>query len=258
MVRMKLRHHICTLLLLPICARADSIAYSGTHEVKVTKDTLTFRHVHNWSSPKVDELYSDLTHHERFFSAANDFAFVELRDGNRVLFRSPSPALTHLWISTDSQFFVGLSNVMLYNPYQLVVWKRDGRVAHCEHVSAEVAKVSAEQRREFAKRFPSAEKFLSGRYFTHNESTYLDYSLLGVPNEIGDAAWNYLYPFRVRHPYSDDFSESVTNSVFWFDDKDPELNLFQEGARLTLSLRSRTGKRVFVPIQKGFDVSSGK
>jgi hypothetical protein len=37
------------------------------------------------------------------------------------------PALTLLWISPDSRYVVGLSNVKLWNPYQLVVFSRAGR-----------------------------------------------------------------------------------------------------------------------------------
>lgn len=238
------------LLLAPIASHADFNGYGGTHEVTVVQGTLTFRHVHNWDARKVDELFSDLTHHERFFSAANDFSFVELRDGNALLFRSPSPALTYLWISPDAQFFVGLSGVKLRNPYQLVVWQRDGTVVHREHISAEVAQLSPEQRREFARRYPKAEQFLSARYFVHGNSTYLDYSLLGVPNNIGAAAWDYLYSFRVRHPYSDDFGESVTNWVEWFDEKQPEVAISRSGPEVTLSLRSPKGKRMTIPIKE--------
>ena len=241
------------ILLLPFCTsrlRADALAYGGRHEVSATTGSLTFRHVHNWDSPKLRTLFSDLTHHERFFSGANDFSFVELRDDDKILFRSRSPALTHLWISPDSQFLVGLSDIMLYNPYQLVVWQRDGTLIHREHISAEVAKVSAEQRREFARRFPKAEQFLAARYFAYGNGTYLDYSILGVPNEIGNAAWTYLYPFRVPHPYSDDFGESVTNSVEWFNPERPDLTIAHTGTELTLSLRSPRGKRMIIPLKK--------
>src|SRR5690242_20142874 len=92
------------LLLIAVTrAHADSVAYGGTHEVTATKGALTFYHVHNWDFRRVDTLFSDLTHHDRFFSRDNDFAFVELRDGDRILFRSPSPAMTYLWISEDAQ-----------------------------------------------------------------------------------------------------------------------------------------------------------
>ena len=241
------------ILLLLVCtrnARADRVGYGGLHEIAATNGNLTCRHVHNWESKKLDSLFSDLTHHQRFFSAANDFSFVELRDGDKVLFRSPSPALTHLWISPDSQFLVGLSRIKLYNPYQLVVWQRDGTLLHHEHISDEVAKLSPQQKRDFAKRFPKADKFLAGRYFTHDNKTYLDYSILGVPNAIGKGAWDYLYPLRVKHPYSDDFGESVTNIVEWFDREHPQPSIVGARAALGLSLRSPSGKQMIIPLTK--------
>jgi hypothetical protein len=144
-----------TLLLFVRGTYADVYRYGGRHEIETNNGTVSFRHVHDWSSEKLQPLFFDLTHHDRFFSSANDFSYVELRDSaGKVLFRSPSPALTKLWISPDSQLLVGFSDVMVYNPYQLMVWQRDGTLLHREHISAEVAKISSENRREFAQRFP--------------------------------------------------------------------------------------------------------
>jgi hypothetical protein len=42
------------------------------------------------------------------------------------LFRVPVPALTYIWISPDSKYVVGLSNIKLWNPYQIVVYSRSG------------------------------------------------------------------------------------------------------------------------------------
>ena len=75
---------------------------------------------------------------------------------------------------------------------------------------------------------------------------YLDYSLIGVPNEIGDVAWAYLDSLRCPHPYSDDFTASVTNSVYWFDPKKPDISLTQKDADFTLTLRSLTGKPMMI------------
>lgn len=223
-------------------AIADSGAYSGHHEVVATSGSWTVRHTHDWNWEKIDVLIPDLSHFDKIFTAANDFASTELREGSKVLFKSPSPALTHVWISPDGQFVIGLSDVMLRNPYQLVIWKKDGSLIHREHISAEVAKLSLEQRGEFARRFPKAEKFLASRYFSWRGVSYLDYSITGVPNEIGNAAWKFLDSLRSPHPYSDDFTASVTNCVYWFDPKKPDISLTQKGNVFTLTLRSPTGK----------------
>ena len=237
------------MVLVAVDARGDGIGYGGTRAITVTNGTLTFDHAHNWDSTKVETLFFDLTHHERFFSPENDFAFVELRDGEKVLFCSPSPALSHLWISPDGQFFVGLSDIMLRNPYQLVVWRRDGTVIHHEHISAEVAKVSAADQHEFATGFPDAERFLSGRYFNYRGATYLDYEILGMPNHIGHEAFKFLLSLRTPHPYSGDFSQTVTNFVYWFDRYNPDISITRTGGELALSLRSPSGKPMTIPIR---------
>jgi hypothetical protein len=243
------RLFIALLAALPaIRAYADRSAYDGVHEVSAARDGLTFRHRHDWSSPKISSLFLDLSNHQRFLSADNDFSFVELVQGDQVLFRAPAPALTYLWISPDARFFVGLSDIKLDNPYQLMVWRRDGSVVHHEHISAEVAKLSAGQKREFTRRFPDDAKFLASRYFTVGGATYLDCYILGVPDEISVTAWNFLFALRIRHPYSADFKESVTNEVEWFDAAHPVVGIEQNGTGLTLTLRSPSGSPMVIPL----------
>jgi hypothetical protein len=153
-----------------------------------------------------------------------------------------------LWISADAQYFVGLSDIMLYNPYQLMVWKRDGSMMHREHISNRVARLTNAQKQEFARRFPDASRFLADRYFTYGGETYLDYAILGVPNVIGEAAWKFLTALTTSHPYGADFKESVTNYVEWFDAKNPEVSLVGRGTGLQLTLRSPTGNPVAIPL----------
>ncbi len=247
---MNRRLFISLLGSLPaIRAGADSTAYSGVHESTARRDGLTFHHRHDWSSPSVAPLFRDLAHHERFLSADNDFSYVELIESDRVLFRSPAPALTHLWISTDRQLFVGLSSIKLYNPWQLMVWKRDGSAMHREHISSEVARLSAAQKVEFSTRFPEAARFLQNRYFIYGGATYLDFSILGVPNVIGDAAWKFLRGVSTSHPYGSDFRESVANWIEWFDSADPDVRIQRNGAEVNLALRSLSGTPLIIPIR---------
>jgi hypothetical protein len=248
---MNRRLFLSLLATLPaVRAYADSIGYTQVREVTATRDGLTFHHRHAWNSPKLSSLFLDLAHHEKFLSTANDFAFVELLDGDRVLFRSPAPALTYLWISPDAQYFVGLSNIKLYNPWQLMVWSRDGNVVRREHISSEVARLSPAQKQEFTTRFPHAAQFLADRYFTSGGVTYLDCFILGVPNEIGEAAWEFLRAHTTRHPYGSDFRESVTNFIDWFDTRQPDLALERRDTELNLTLRSLSGTPIVIPLQR--------
>ncbi len=142
-------------------AWADSIGYRGTDPLGfvVTNGVLTARYANR---------------------------SVELLDSaGKVLFHAPSPALTYLWISPDSEYVVGLSSVKLNNLYQLVVWRRDGTPL-----------------------------------------------------------------LLARHPESSDYSESVTASVHWFDEKNPEPKIVTTGGKLVLQLRSPSGRQMEISLTK--------
>jgi len=65
---------------------------------------------------------------QKSLGADNDYSYLRLRDNvtDTELFRRPVPALTHIWISPNSKYVVGISNVKLRNPYQLVVFSKAG------------------------------------------------------------------------------------------------------------------------------------
>ena len=62
------------------------------------------------------------------FTSNNSYAslVVRNRQTHSQLFRVPTPALTHLWISDDSRFIVGISDIKLWNPVQVVVFNSKG------------------------------------------------------------------------------------------------------------------------------------
>jgi hypothetical protein len=241
---------ICTLVL---CGRldADSVAYTGKSTISAVRGNFGVVHMHDWSSEKIPTLFADLTYHEAFLGEANDFSFIQLFDANqKSIFLKPSPALTVIWISPDSKFIVGLSNVMLNNPYQLIIWRIDGTLVYKKHISASVAKISKTDLEDFYQKYPAARAIFRDRYTTHNGVGYLDYNILGVPNVIGDEAWHYLYARDTPNPYSDDFSSSVTNWINWFDEKDPQLAITETKNTISLSLRSPSGKTIRIAYPK--------
>jgi hypothetical protein len=196
-------------------AFADGSSYGGRHEIAIDGNwNGSFRHVHNWNTEKNRKLYFDISNHDRFFTSDNDFSYVEFVDrrGN-ILFHAPSPAFTKLWSYKDS-YFIGMSNIKLYNPYQIVVWRGDGTILYKLHISSQVAKLTSKQEVEFKLKFPEAEKLLKSHYFTYSNITYCDCLHLGVPNQIGKEATDYLVKLLVTHPYIQS-SESTTNYVFW-------------------------------------------
>jgi hypothetical protein len=233
---------------MAVATKADMVGYGGRHDCSTSSEGFVFRHEHDWNWPALDKLMSQHGGDLRaIFSTDNTFSYVELldRDGKQ-LFRRPSPALTHLWISPEAKYLVGISNVMLRNPYQLVIWQSDGSLVHARHVSDTVARMTRDARIEFIRRFPGAEAVMQDDYFVHEDNVYLAYWHHG--GKLPKDAWNYLEDLRVRNPISKDIRSSVTNWIWWFDERNPAISLKKNGNDLLLTLRSRGGLPVSLTI----------
>jgi hypothetical protein len=109
-------------------AHADRVGYNKVVDLSAETETLHAEHHHDWSSATHAARWKMISTTEIPFTADNDYSSLRLYDKTTgiELFRRPVPALTHIWISPDSEYVVGISNVMLWNRYQLVVFNRAG------------------------------------------------------------------------------------------------------------------------------------
>ncbi len=110
-------------------AFGDAVGYNKVVDLRAESSVVVAEHHHDWSRATQDARWKMISTTKDPFTAENTYAFLRLvgKASGRELFRKPVPALTHLWISPDSRYVVGLSDIKLDNPYQLVVFSRSGR-----------------------------------------------------------------------------------------------------------------------------------
>ena len=118
-----------TLLLASQFAFGDRVGYSKVVDLRAETGAVVAEHHHDWSRATEAARLKMISTTKDPFTAENTYSYLRLTDraSGRELFKKPVPALTRLWISPDSRYVVGLSNIMLWNPYQLVVFSRSGR-----------------------------------------------------------------------------------------------------------------------------------
>jgi hypothetical protein len=106
----------------------DMVGYSKVLDIRAESVLLVAEHHHDWSTATRDARFKMISTTKDPFAAENTYSFLRVVDkaSGKERFRKPVPALTFLWISPDSRYVVGLSNVMLWNPYQLVVFDGSG------------------------------------------------------------------------------------------------------------------------------------
>ncbi|QOZ23310.1 hypothetical protein XH93_06345 [Bradyrhizobium sp. CCBAU 51753] len=109
------------MIAATVPARADRVRYQGVVDLSAEVGPLRAEHHHDWGRASHVATTDP-------FAADNEYSYLRLLDRvtGTELFRRSVPALTHIWISPDAKYVVGISNVMFLNPYQLVVFSRSG------------------------------------------------------------------------------------------------------------------------------------
>jgi hypothetical protein len=202
------------ILFISMSVYGESAGYGGYHEIAVSGYDGSFKHVHDYGpDTKEKRLALVLGSHSKFFSKENDFSYVEYIDRTgKLLFRSPSPAFTKLWIDPyGGEFVVGLSNIRLDNPYQIVVWRRDGTLIHRQLITSSVVRMHEGESEDFEMFFPKAAKELADQYFTYDGMIFLN---ITHHNRIDRDARKHLYEREEPHPYG--VRESTTSWIHWY------------------------------------------
>lgn len=196
--------------------------------MKVESENLVVIHYHNWSDTTRESRYKMISTHQNPFNQENDYAYVMAisKSSNDTIFKSPSPALTELYISDDEQHIVGISNIKLWNPYQLVIYNRSGNLTFMKHIAEAEAKLDLNAYESFKTRYPNQFNMLDSmsRIEKINEHYFIDFLSMDMPSKLGDA-WNYLFEYERPNHLSTAFSETTTNYVYWYKDENPGLQM---------------------------------
>jgi len=212
----------CTNFVFP-----DSVAYSGKINIRIESKNYYVTHFHNWSKETEDERYRMITKENQNIFENNNYAYIEIfkKETNEKIVRVPSPALTNLFISDDERYIAGISKIMIDNPYQLIVIRIDGEVIKIRHIAPIEAKMNENDFNNFKNNFPGAFQYLQSKKRIYKIASYyfIDSYSMGMPVFLGNEAFSYLLKYRTANHLSNNISSSVTNWIFWFNEKNPNV-----------------------------------
>jgi hypothetical protein len=230
-------------------ARADAVGYSRVVDLEARGDTFVVRHHHDWSGRTGAARAAMMSGSRDPFTADNTYATLTWLDrSGKTIRKAPSPALTWLGVTADSRYVVGLSAIKLDNPYQLVVYDRDGTLLLKRHIGATVACLTPERFQQLRGSLAPAQDLLQDRIWRGDGRVYVDYDTLSPRQHA--ALRSALARHDCRSPFSAAFSESVTNSIHWYDEKDPAPAVLEEGGAPTgVRLRDPAGRPFTVPFR---------
>lgn len=241
------------ILSLSTLSFADRYRYNGKVNLTVENEQIIVRHYHSWSDSKYEKWYKMGTTNEKFSDLDIDYAYIECveKKSHKILFKKPSPALTKIYVSNDSRYIIGISTIKVINPYQFVVLNRNGDIIYKKHIAASEAKLTLFEYQTFKHRYPSQKKFLEelNRITLFSNSVYIDFLSMGMHDVLGEA-WVFLIKKEAPNYLSKNFSESVTNWIFWYE-ADPKIELrYNDKIQLIgVSLLDPRGERFEIPIK---------
>ena len=236
------------LLAHPILG--DAIAYQGVKDLRAESAELVAIHHHDWSEPTWKKRSRMMMTHQDPFTPENDYAYVSVKrkDTGALLFKSPSPALTWLGVTARSRYVIGLSDIMMDNPYHVVVWDRTGRVVGKYRVGAGASVLTAEEYRRLRSRYAKEFQVLHGQVCSRDGNVYIDFERLNLPANLGDL-WGQLTAHRRNSPITPSARESVSNWVHWYSAAAPDPEVMEKaGKPVALRVTDRIGKRITIPL----------
>mgnify|MGYP006438819783 CR=1 FL=1 len=235
---------LCLALIYASNLIADSSAYSGIKRIWAESDDFLVLHYHDWSDwREVREVLNELEGRDQYFQPVNRFSYVRLikKNSGKIVWESPSTAFSKIWIDPTSSYIVGISNIMLNNPFQLVVFSGNGDVVLKRHITSHLAVFEENELKSFLEKYLDGHDLLAEDYFTYEGKLYVDFMRMGMPNAIPEAAWKELMERSEPDPLVPWVSESVTNWVFWYKEPDPNLQIESKGEEIYLTLDSMYG-----------------
>jgi len=241
------------LVLFIGLGQADREDYNRVKNILVEDKALSVLHHHDWSfdSERRSKIMQSWMGP---FRPENVYAYIECVDqfSGRILFRKPSPPLTYLWISNDSNYIVGLSEIRFDNLVQLVVFDRKGRLVKQRGIGAREYELTKSEYDGFVRQFPAAAASLLSRdgIVLFQGKVFINPTSLGVLG-YSNEAWDYLAHKSAPSHFSANFSESTSNWVYWYKRDDPGLQLTYKGKVLVgISLLDPKGQRFEIPISE--------
>ncbi|TRO66775.1 hypothetical protein [Christiangramia sabulilitoris] len=226
-----------TLLLISLKAYCDPIAYSDSLRIEIESENYHIIHFHDWSDNTSKSRYKMISTDQNPFNDQNNYAYIQVIDKKtcEIIFKKPSPALTHIEISKDEKYIIGVSNIMFWNPIQFVIYNSRGELIKSRHFSSEEAKLDNSNLEYFKNKYPKQFDLLNqkDRIHYHKDFYYVDFLSARMPEYLGKSSWSFLFDHVALNHLTSNIRESTTNWIDWYNRESPTISFNYSNERLS-------------------------
>lgn len=142
---MKLYHLILIVVLTLISKPSFADLFGYNKVVTVVKETNSYKfiHFHDWSEKTRKKRFEVTSNENKIFSDTNDFSFLLCvkKKTSDTIFKKPCSVIENLIIDSKNEMVIGISEIKLWNPYQLVVYDFNGNLIFKKRITNSESKL---------------------------------------------------------------------------------------------------------------------
>ncbi len=228
---------ICLFIILDKYCYADFVSYNSTVTIQLKTDSYTILHHHDYTERGKDERLNEI-HYGRnaiFNDTLNTFSFIIVTNSKTgdTLFKKPCPPFTKVLISKDEKYFIGLSNIKLRNPFQLVVFNLQGEVEFKRriHINYKNVTYTDNEIRLLVNKYPEdfVKYTLMGDIEKHKQFWKINTN--NIPQFRDDSSGK-ISTVGIFDSLLPNKRESTSNYVKWFCDTIKEIEIVEKNGRI--------------------------
>jgi hypothetical protein len=217
---------------------ADRIPYGDRRNLTVQGVTLTVEHQHDWSKvPATEDGWTARYSESAPYGVDEEISNLKFYSSSGELIACvPSPPLTYLALSPDERYVIGLSQIKLANPAQLVVFDSKGQLLLKRRIAASSSCFGQTEFERLKSSYPETfaslakySRFLGATYYGWRDGERIFLDVEGIGANISPQLRDELDAARCDSPLSPNFSESVTNWIHWYQREDPQPRIVETG-----------------------------
>jgi TonB family protein len=219
-----------TFIFLSATCFADFTAYDGVVDTTFESSNYIFKHFHDWSWGTQESRDSMMNSHQDPFLLGNNYAYLLCinKKTKDTVFNLPTPAFTAFQVSENEEFIACISNIKLHNPYQIAIFSIEGSVVFKKHIAPTESKLNKREMDELIANFPEQATYLDsiGAIELVGDLYFVDFYRMNFPTVLGEA-WDFLGRRKTKNHISSNFSQSVTNWIYWYSETKVNIEIFQ-------------------------------
>ena len=190
-------------------------AWSELDTVKVESNKYVVLHYHNWTESTKLARNKMMDEDRNPYKSENTYGrLLIISKGTSDTIKLPCSALSSIYINDEKNIVIGISNIYITNPYNIVIWTLRGQLLFKRWFEQFPGRLNNKELKYFKTHFPNSYNVLLKKDRIYNEAgnNYISYLIREIRGD--SLAWKYLVKHSIRNQYFPSMSLGTDGSYY--------------------------------------------